>query len=59
MFERLVVKKLRFLFKEYMYLCKSKISMFKIVTSCGLHDSFLSKRSGHRHDSWGDRVGVI
>jgi len=29
------------------------------VTSCELHDSFLSKRSGHRHDSWGDRVRSI
>jgi len=26
--------------------------IFNTVTSCGIHDSFLSKRSGRRHDSW-------
>jgi len=27
------------------------VSTDRYVTSCGLHDSFISKRSDHRHDS--------
>jgi len=58
------IKKVSEKFKNIAHGLESKLAIFSLnkldriikshkdcVTSCGLHDSFLSKRSGHRHDS--------